>query len=89
MNEIYCRLKDLESPDIIQDIFTEALEVPGYYGRNLDALYDVLTDLSDETKVILDFNDCNEEELPDAAVQLLRVLYDAAEENDSLILEEV
>lgn len=35
---------NIESVDDIHHIFIKALQLPDYYGRNLDALYDVLTD---------------------------------------------
>ena len=33
--------------------FGKAISLPGYYGENLDALYDVLTDLNEEIGVIV------------------------------------
>lgn len=35
------------------DQLAEALALPEYYGRNLDALYDCLTDIGDETVIYL------------------------------------
>lgn len=37
-------LEQVYSADDLQDLVEEILPVPDYYGRNLDALYDVLTD---------------------------------------------
>ena len=33
--------------------FGKVISLPGYYGENLDALYDVLTDLNEEIGVIV------------------------------------
>ena len=37
-------LEQIYSADELQDLLEEVLPLPDYYGRNLDALYDVLTD---------------------------------------------
>ena len=37
-------LEQVYSADDLQDLVEQTLPVPDYYGRNLDALYDVLTD---------------------------------------------
>ena len=33
----------MTGPDEVHDLFSKALEFPAWYGRNLDALYDMLT----------------------------------------------
>lgn len=33
----------MTGPDEVHDLFAKELEFPGYYGRNLDALYDMLS----------------------------------------------
>lgn len=43
---------NIKSMDDIHDIFIKALNLPSYYGRNFDALYDVLTDTSITNKKI-------------------------------------
>lgn len=39
--------KELVSPKALHDALAAALSFPEYYGGNLDALYDVLTDISE------------------------------------------
>ena len=69
MEEIYFRLSDLDTPEKLHDdLFTEALHFPDYYW-NLDALHDELTDLTEDTKILLDFEECDEEELPSYTVK--------------------
>ena len=46
MQEVLIRGIDFESTEEIHDYIAEELSFPSYYGKNLDALYDVLTDLS-------------------------------------------
>ena len=59
-----------------------------YYGRNLDALYDCLTERSEPTELlVLDF-DCCREALGKYADGLLRTLYHAALHNPNLEIRE-
>ena len=43
----------IQDQEHLHQVFSEALHFPGWYGRNLDALYDCLTDLEQETKIML------------------------------------
>lgn len=65
----------------VHDYLKEMLEFPEYYGKNLDALYDCLTDLMDVEITIT----APEE---DGAIfqKVLRVFKAADRENDSLKL---
>lgn len=66
----------------------EQFELPTYYGDNLDALYDGLTDIGSDTLVELKSRELFEENLGWYGRKLLRVLRDAAEENECLMLAE-
>ena len=70
--------------EALHDHLTRQLQLPLCYGRNLDALYDLLTEMT--TPVTL--NLVNRQALVDAlgsyGAQTLRVLQDAAEENPYL-----
>ena len=58
----------------------QQLELPSWYGRNLDALHDCLTTISEETKLtFLHFPS-----LPFPSAGLLRVLRDSENENEKL-----
>ncbi|MBE6561751.1 MAG: ribonuclease inhibitor [Ruminococcaceae bacterium] len=59
------------------EILARELDFPPYYGRNLDALHDCLTDLSADTVIIL-------AESANADPRLIAVLRDAEEENPHL-----
>ena len=65
----------------LHDSLEEQLSLPDWYGRNLDALFDCLTDLSEETVVRLIHPQALEEHLGGYAGVLQNVLRDAAEDN--------
>lgn len=60
------------------------LALPVYYGANLDALYDCLTEIVEPTQIIVPANVTDNEKLGWYGEQLLQVLRDAAEENENL-----
>ncbi len=64
-----------------QAYLKEALELPAYYGLNLDALYDCMTS-ADDLELVLD----QTEAAGDYYEKVLQVLEDAAEENPGLSL---
>lgn len=59
------------------------LSLPDYYGKNLDALYDVLGDVGEETCIALAGQPASEE-MRAYLPRLARVLEDAAAANDRL-----
>ncbi len=64
----------------------ERLDLPTYYGRNLDALYDVLTEIGTDTELILEDPAAVAENLGKYGEALLATMQEAAEENPHLII---
>ena len=64
----------------------ERLDLPTYYGRNLDALYDVLTDIGEDTQIILEDPAAVIENLGKYGEALLATMQEAAEENPRLTI---
>ena len=62
------------------------LDLPTYYGRNLDALYDVLTDIGEDTQIILEAPAAVIENLGKYGEALLSTMQEAAEDNPHLII---
>lgn len=56
--------REMYSRDAAHAYLANVLSFPGYYGKNLDALYDCLTDISEPTHIVIykfpDFTDCPE-----------------------------
>lgn len=62
----------------------EALGLPDYYGKNLDALYDCLGDIAEETVIVVPDVIQKKEYLGEYGRTMLRVFKDAAAENPAL-----
>ena len=78
---ILCDFERLQTPDAVYDYLAAELRFPAYFGRNLDALHDCLTDIGAPTRLILTGT-----EAP-VAQRFLPVLRDAAKQNRYLSLE--
>ena len=64
----------------------ERLDLPTWYGRNLDALYDVLTEIGEDTEIILTDPAAVAEQMGKYGEALLATMQEAAEENPRLIV---
>ena len=78
---VLCDFDRLGTADAVYDYLTEELGFPDYFGRNLDALHDCLTDLSAPTRLVLTGTDSS------CGKRFLRVFKDAARRNRNLSLE--
>ena len=82
MNRVQLSAAAWDTPEKAHADLANALAFPDYYGRNLDALHDCLTDLTDTQLVI---TDCSA-----ASAQMekwpgfLSVFFDSADENPGL-----
>lgn len=72
----------------LHDKLAEGLELPPWYGRNLDALWDCLTEPGEgERTLLIAHPEALEERLGQYGVTVLRLLEDAAEENPAFRFE--
>ena len=69
--------------DFYQDI-REKMEFPDYFGNNLDALHDCLSEVREETVILLRNRAVFEENLGSYVQKIERVLKESAKENDRL-----
>ena len=70
--------------EMLHDTLTAALDFPDWYGRNLDALYDCLTDLAEETEIRFRNEQALAEHLGNYAGALKKVICTAGEENQNI-----
>ena len=78
MRYYFIDLSKMDSREAIHDYFEKMLELPDYYGRNLDALHDVISTMSAQTVFCIQSTDGA---VPDPAKKLCAVLEDCAQEN--------
>ena len=77
-------LEEINGRKELHDLLSRELQLPEWYGRNLDALWDCLTDLCEETEVEIWGVETFEEEMGDYVRRLVQLMKDAAEENACL-----
>lgn len=71
----------LISKELLHQYLAEELKLPAWYGQNLDALYDCLTDQMEEIEFVFLEEDKAEKALGTYAKALKKVIQDAAREN--------
>lgn len=86
MAEIVLDGLELQSLEEIHDRFARALALPEWYGRNLDALFDCLTEQSEPVTVRLLHQEALEDRLGRRGLALVRLLRRAAAENPRVTL---
>lgn len=86
MAEIVLDGLELQSLEEVHDRFARALDLPEWYGRNLDALFDCLTDLGEPVTVRLLHQEALEDRLGPRGRALVRLLRRVAEENTRVTL---
>lgn len=78
---LLCDPSTFSTMEEVYDFFQRELSLPSWFGRNLDALYDCLTDVSQPLTLLLPPGQKTE-----ISNKLLPLLRDAAEENPNLTL---
>lgn len=85
--EIVLNVKRFKGRSRAHAYLKEALRLPDYYGRNLDALYDCLGEIGEETVIVVPKAIQNKEYLGEYGKTMLQVFRDAAEENEALTVK--
>ena len=76
----------MTSREVLHTYLAKKLAFPAYYGKNLDALHDCLTERSDPLHITVTYSERLKENLGDYGDTLLQVLQDVAEENEQITL---
>ena len=80
--ELDCR--EMTDKPALHAYLKEKLALPEYYGKNLDALYDVLTERGEQTELVLKHWHALTEQLGGYGISFLETLREASEENPCL-----
>lgn len=88
MNVVFLAGKELSSEAKTHEVLKEKLELPDYYGENLNALWDCLTGwVSMPLKVVWTDFDLSKKQLGDFADELLQLFLEAKDEIDGFEIE--
>ena len=84
MRKITLDIEKMRSLPMLHKYLHTALALPEYYGANLDALYDCLTEIAESTELVVPKKVADEAYLGWYGQQFLQMLEDAAAENEAL-----
>lgn len=83
-----CRLTDIRTLDQLYNELARQLGFPPHFGRNLDALWDVLTaDIEGPLEIVWEDPELSRAGLGDGYARLVSLLEDAAAERGDMTLE--
>ena len=80
MKYVFLDGERLRSPDELHRAFADALDFPAYYGHNLDALHDCLTEQAESVGVIVVHVDLLKEHMGRRWKSFLRLMDDLTED---------
>ena len=84
MRKITLDIEKMRSLPMLHKYLHTALALPEYYGANLDALYDCLTEMSEPTELVVPKKVADEAYLGWYGQQFLQMLEDAVAANEAL-----
>ena len=84
METVILDCSDMTTPELFHHKLAEALNFPDYYGKNLDALFDCLTEYRKDRELILNNWHHLEYALKDYSGKALYVFHEACLENSHL-----
>ena len=84
MKKIVLELEKMRSLPMLHKYLHTALALPEYYGANLDAFYDCLTEIAEPTELVVPQQVAAEAYLGWYGEQFLQMLQDAAAANEAL-----
>ncbi len=87
MRQIILDASHMTDRQTTHEYIADQFQFPDYYGHNLDAFHDMLTEIFEPTLIKIEHSECIETQLGNYGLVLLDVLRDSAIENSYLKLE--
>lgn len=87
MKDVTLNCKEMTSKEATHTYLAMKLDFPNYYGKNLDALWDILSTVSEPLRIKLLNVENLKAYLGDYGQSLLDVLYEAAEFNQKIMID--
>lgn len=87
MRTIYLKSSNMLTKKQVHKYFKKVFDLPEYYGNNLDALWDVLTERIEETKIVLDNEDLLMENLSEYGESIIELFEDLSNDYDNYSFE--
>ncbi|MCI6004095.1 MAG: barstar family protein [Blautia sp.] len=84
MQEVIINGSDFDTTEEVFEFLAEELDWPYGYKRSLSALYDVLTELSDDTRIVLNLSGVEDDKMIEMLERMAEVLTDAADAGEYL-----
>lgn len=81
---VFLDAREMTTHSRAHDHLSAQLQLPEYYGRNLDALYDILTERSEPLYITLS----NKEFLDTYGIRIVQTILDAASHNSGIFFME-
>lgn len=83
-DEIVIDLEGISDKEEFYSVIRDTIEIPDYFGNNLDALYDVLTEDFEEKTIVIKGIEQTADEMKDYMKKFRRLCDDVAEENEAI-----
>lgn len=77
----------MKDKDTVYDYLANCLPLPSFFGKNLDALYDVLTVMTEDSRIIILNADLLEKNMGEYGKGMLSVFKDAERDFDNIRIE--
>lgn len=87
MRTVTLDVRCIHTPAALQIYLQYALDLPRHYGRNLDALYDVLGEIDEPTRIVLIADQNPTPEMAAYLPRVERVFSDAAKGNRNIAFD--
>lgn len=85
--ELQLNGKELTDQQLLHETIAHQLQLPDYYGENLDALWDILSSWNEPLAIIIEKPTRFVEQLGGYGESVLQLLQDAEEENSMISVE--